>query len=54
MEASILLSLVLRGAGEHKPYLSHSSMNKVSMCAISSPLINLLQDKGLKDRMLEL
>lgn len=36
------------------PYLFHSFMNNVQLCVISSPLINLIEGKGLKDRMLEL
>lgn len=43
-----------KAEGEYKPQLLHSFMNNVLMCTVSSPLINLIQGKGLKDRMLEL
>lgn len=40
--------------GDDTPFLFHSLMNNVQLCVISSPLINLIEGKGLKDRMLEL
>lgn len=40
--------------GQYKSQLLYSFMRSVLMCTVSSPLINLIQGKGLKDRMLEL
>lgn len=43
-----------KAGGEYKPQVLHSFMNNVLMCTVSSPLINLIQSKGLKDGILEL
>lgn len=41
-------------AGDDTPFLFRSFMSNGQLCVISSPLISLIEGKGLKDRMLEL
>lgn len=56
-EGGSSLSGVLKwgeAGGEYKPDLFYKLMSSVLMCTISGLLVNLIQGKGLRVRMLDL